>query len=225
MSKFSIKIMDKVFESNEDGMLDLNDIRIGCNLPDNKIPNQWRSKVSQSLFSTGNLQSLKINNLASNLPYQFIAATEVGAIAYAMWVSPEFYLDVVNAFVALRNGQVEEALAIASNTLSEADAHYLKRQMKLKGLFWDESCAFAGIKHPRLCKQMLLNHERFNYFDRQGNVADNDKAEVYFYNRGNKFTSSVRLCVTPEGRMWLRDNAAWFNKHTEAYREEPNKPF
>jgi hypothetical protein len=226
MNKFTIKLMGKVFESNEDGLLDLNEIRNGCGLPDNKTPNQWRSKVSAELFTTDNLQLLKINNLASNLPYQYIAATEKGAVAYAMWVSVDFYIQVVDSFVALRNGEVEKAISIASDTMSEADAHYLKRQARLKVMFWSEASAYSGITNPLICKQMLLSHPKFNYFDEDGNVNEDDTvATRYFYNRGNKFTKSVRLCVTVEGRKWMRDNSKWFNNATELFKIQRKDPF
>ncbi|MCZ5062414.1 hypothetical protein O5759_07070 [Escherichia coli] len=34
-------------------------------------------------------------------------------MAYAMWVSPDFYLKVIRAFIALRNDKVSEAKALA----------------------------------------------------------------------------------------------------------------
>ncbi|HFI9393698.1 TPA: KilA-N domain-containing protein [Escherichia coli] len=40
-------------------------------------------------------------------------ATEAGTVAYAMWVSPDFYLKVIRAFIALRNDKVSEAKALA----------------------------------------------------------------------------------------------------------------
>lgn len=217
--QFTIKIQDVVFTSNEDGMLNLNEIHKEFNLPKSKRPNQWRSQISEYLFEAANLQSLKIKGLGSNLDYSFIAGDEKATIAYAMWVDVGFYDKVIEAFVALRNGEFEKATEIAMSTMSEADAHYLKRQAKLKGMFWDEACAFAGIKSPRLLKKYLNKNSNFFYFDKQGNVADNDRAEELFYNRGNKFTSTVRLCVTPEGRDWLRTNRDFFNEKAESMRK------
>lgn len=43
-------------------------------------------------------------------------ATEEAAIAYAMWVSPDFYLKVIRAFIALRNDKVSEAKALAQDS-------------------------------------------------------------------------------------------------------------
>ena len=136
-----------------------------------------------------------------------------------MWIDVDFYISVVEAFQLLRNGEFEKATEIAMSTMSEADAYYLKRQAKLTGMFWDEACAYAGIHHPRLFKKYLNANGKFTYFDAQGNVEDSDRAEELFYNRGNKFTASVRLCVTPAGREWLKEHRVLFNEKAELMRK------
>lgn len=221
-NKFSIKIKGKVFTSDEDGYLDLNEIWRGCELNASKRPNEFfRYKNGKALLANGNSRLNKINSLQN----PFYEGDENSTVAYAMWVSLDFYMTVLNSFVALRNGRIEEAVSLASSTMSEEDSHYLNRQMKLKGMLWDEACAYAGIKHPRLLKQELLKHPRFNYFNEDGVVNENHPyAETYFYNRGNKFTSNVRLCVTPEGRQWLRKYNDKFQELVD-YRAEEGNPF
>jgi hypothetical protein len=227
MNKFTIKLMGKVFESNEDGFLDLNEICKGCSLGNNKLPSEWKNKVKSALVGTDNIRVVTLPRATGEVRAKFgTLATEKGAVAYAMWVSVDFYIQVVDSFVALRNGEVEKAISIASDTMSEADAHYLKRQARLKGMFWSEASAYSGITNPLICKQMLLSHPKFNYFDEDGNVNEEDAvATRYFYNRGNKFTKSVRLCVTVEGRKWMRDNSNWFNNATELFKIQRKDPF
>lgn len=217
-NKFSIKLCDKVFESNEEGFLDLNEIWRGCGLEEKKRPSEWKSSIKQLLI---NSEKVQIKSGRSG----YTIACEEAAIAYGMFVSDEFYMEVIKAFKELRQGNIEAALQHAVNTMSEADAHYLLRQTKIKGMFFDEACAFAGIKHSRLCKKMLLAHPKFNYFDSNDLVDDSELAQKYFYNRGNKFTKNVKLCVTPEGREWLRENRKWFNKAVELYKIETETPF
>lgn len=223
-NKFSIKIKGSVFTSDEDGYLDLNEIWNEFKLSESKKPSKWRTEASRILKERTKLSLKEIKHLGAGKS-KFYVADEEATIAYSMWIDVDFYLTVVEAFKELRNGRIEEAVSLASSTMSEEDSHYLNRQMKLKGMFWDEACAYAGIKHPRLLKQELLKHPRFNYFNENGVVNDNHPyAGTYFYNRGNKFTSNVRLCVTPEGREWLRKYNSKFQELVD-YRAEDGNPF
>lgn len=54
--KFDIKIMGEVFESDDNGFLDLNNICKGCNLGENNLPSEWRGKVKDRLIETANLR-------------------------------------------------------------------------------------------------------------------------------------------------------------------------
>lgn len=221
--KFSVKLEGKVFKSNESGFLDLNDIRKGLGLPDSKIPSKWDSAVSRCFYSNRNLVLNEIKHLGAGVS-KAIYGDERATIGYAMWVSPEFYLIVLDAFIALRNGEVEKALSLASNTLSEVDANYLKRQSRIKGLTWDESCAQSGIKHSQKCREMLLAHPKFKLFDKCNNkyfVTDEGESSEYFYNRGNAFSKNTTLRVSIEGRKWLRENREWFNTATDNYMNSP----
>ena len=95
-------------------MFNLNDLHKQANLGENKRPSQWRSEVRAAMERSANLQSDKQGN--GNTTF----ATEQGVYAYAMWVSPEFYLIVVEAFTALVNGKVSEAQTIAQSAVQVA---------------------------------------------------------------------------------------------------------
>lgn len=218
--QFTIKIQDKIFTSNEDRFLNLNEIHKAFGLKPSKRPSEFlRYKTGAYFKANGKSRSLKNPNQGKGEAAHFIIADEDATIAYAMWIDLDFYISVVEAFRLLRNGEFEKATEIAMSTMSESDAHYLKRQAKLKGMFWDEACAYAGIKSPRLLKKYLNANYKFTYFDAEGNVEEVERAEELFYNRGNKFTSSVRLCVTPKGREWLKEHRVFFNEKAELMRK------
>ncbi|MBC0621623.1 KilA-N domain-containing protein, partial [Escherichia coli] len=79
-------------------------------LPSAKEPGQWRSSVRTLLDQDANL------HVAHGGSTPGTWATEEAAIAYAMWVSPDFYLKVIRAFIALRNDKVSEAKALAQDS-------------------------------------------------------------------------------------------------------------
>ncbi|MHC2595523.1 hypothetical protein ACVLVH_001139 [Kluyvera sp. 1366] len=94
---------------NEDRMWNLNELHKALTLGDNKVPSEWNNQVRLHLDHSGNFRTA----LGGANPGTW--ATEQGAIAYAMWVSPEFYLKVINAFIAIRNDKVAEAKALAQD--------------------------------------------------------------------------------------------------------------
>ncbi|EMT4801658.1 KilA-N domain-containing protein [Escherichia coli] len=82
---------------NQDRMWNLNELHKELELPSAKEPGQWRSSVRTLLDQDANL------HVAHGGSTPGTWATEEAAIAYAMWVSPDFYLKVIRAFIALRN--------------------------------------------------------------------------------------------------------------------------
>lgn len=85
---------------NQDRMWNLNELHKELELPSAKEPGQWRSSVRTLLDQDANL------HVAHGGSTPGTWATEEAAIAYAMWVSPDFYLKVIRAFIALRNDKV-----------------------------------------------------------------------------------------------------------------------
>ncbi|MDF6504748.1 KilA-N domain-containing protein [Escherichia coli] len=87
-----------------------NELHKELELPSAKEPGQWRSSVRTLLDQDANL------HVAHGGSTPGTWATEEAAIAYAMWVSPDFYLKVIRAFIALRNDKVSEAKALAQDS-------------------------------------------------------------------------------------------------------------
>lgn len=108
MKTITIKTLNVSITSNEAGEFNLNDIWNQCKLPETKRPSEWRTDVKKALEASANLR--KVDKIGTY-------ATEQGVYAYAMWVSTEFYLIVVEAFTALVNGEVEEATKIAKSAV------------------------------------------------------------------------------------------------------------
>lgn len=223
MSKFNITVENKTFESNEDGMLNLNSIWKECGLGESKRPSEWKGKVKDALFESENCRSQKVENKVGKGGSQYnTMATEEGSVAYAMWVSTDFYLTVIKAFVALRQGAVEEAQRLAALTKTAEEAHYMNRQERVLGMSWDESCAYAGIINSQACRHMLIEHPLFTLFEKNDRgsyyVTTNGADSGYFYNRGNVFNENTVMKVSKEGRLWLKNNNVWFNKQTAIYK-------
>ncbi|MDR7938618.1 KilA-N domain-containing protein [Enterobacter soli] len=95
---------------NQDRMWNLNELHKELELSSAKEPGQWRSGVRTLLGQDANL------HVAHGGLTPGTWATEEAAIAYAMWVSPDFYLKVIRAFIALRNDKVSEAKALAQES-------------------------------------------------------------------------------------------------------------
>ncbi|AGH32192.1 anti-repressor Ant [Vibrio phage 11895-B1] len=216
MSKrFSIKIFDNVFESDEDGLLNLNYIWKGCNLPENKRPSEWKNNVFKELQVTGNIRKLKnLTQGKGDAPFH-LWSTEHGAVAYAMWVSTRFYIQVINAFVDLRQGNIEQAINLAANSMSDTDAH------KMRDLVWENlngmkvinqrtALQIAGIKHPIVFMREL--RKRSKSYQR---LQEEGKIVYQTYDQG-KWTDRF----TQEGFQWLLDNSDKMNTWVDDVKEQ-----
>jgi hypothetical protein len=84
-NKFSIKLNDKVFTSNNEGFLNLNDIWNGCSLPRSKRPSEFnRYSTGKHLSQNGNILPNEIDHLGAGTS-KFLEGDEVATVAYAMW--------------------------------------------------------------------------------------------------------------------------------------------
>lgn len=63
------------------------------------MPSEWNNKIRTQLDRSGNFRTVNGDGGGT-------WATEAGAVAYAMWVSTEFYLMVINAFIFMRNDAI-----------------------------------------------------------------------------------------------------------------------
>lgn len=167
-----IIIEGHTFKSNTDGLWSLNEIHQTLSLDPAKEPSEWRNEIQAELSNSGNLRS-KVGRYGGTL------ATEPGAIAYAMWVSTDFYLMVVRAFVTMRNDAVLSA-RMAAIALVEKDALLADNMPKASalmqkadgfGISWTDACRAAGVLQTRLAKDVLVTVKVFR------KVWDHDKGD------------------------------------------------
>lgn len=215
MSKrFTIKIMGQVFESDENGMLNLNDIHKRLQLPPQKRPSQWRDrKVVDALKRCANMHTV-------NGDGGYTAGDEKATIAYAMWIDIEFYMQVLDAFIAIRKGNLEEAVLLAGSTMSKEDEYLLVKFAAMKGLCFTKSCWYANIHHPNKLLTYLKKNPNWKYFaeNKYGRLYATDEGieKGYTYNcYGEWDTEKVVMRFTQKGREMLRQHNQHFNKKVE----------
>ncbi|MBJ2216040.1 hypothetical protein JFT64_28830 [Pseudomonas carnis] len=205
-----VSLMGQTFSANAERMWHLNEIHKGLDLPDSKSPSEWRNAVSVELRTSGNLRSLDGSGTF---------ADELGTIAYAMWVSTDFYLMVAGAFVAMRNNAVGELRS--AKTLLDANmpkASTLDMKARGAGLTWTEACRVAGIQQPRLAQDALVSTGAFvylvdNFGTREGSPRPHKKGfEVgAFVRASSDFGNREGWRVKPRGLDWLRGKAEEIN--------------
>lgn len=223
--KLPVVINGHAFTANADGMWDLTGIHKALGLPDNKRPGQWSNAIQRELHRCGNFNIVHGDNGGT-------LATEAGTIAYAMWVSTEFYLMVIHAFVSMRNSAIRDAKAkdavLAANM---PKATTLDRKAAGAGLTWTEACRVAGIQHPALALKYLHSVKRFvrsvdNFGTPDGPVRPPKKAFDlgHFVVASGDFGNREGWRVKPGGLDWLARNTEDLNtKVTEAKRAKAAK--
>lgn len=205
-----VSLMGQTFSANEDRMWNLNEIQKGLGLPDSKAPSEWRNAVSVELRTSGNLRSLDGSGTF---------ADELGTIAYAMWVSTEFYLMVAGAFVAMRNNAVG-ALRVAETRLDEnmPKASVFDLRARGAGLTWSDACKGAGIQQPRLALDALVTLRAFvypvdNFGTREGSPRPHKSGfeKGAFVKVSSDFGNREGWRVKTRGLDWLRSKAEEIN--------------
>ena len=210
-SPIPVSLMGQTFSPNAERMWHLNEIHKGLDLPNSKSPSEWRNAVSVELRTSGNLRSLDGSGTY---------ADELGTIAYAMWVSTDFYLMVAGAFVAMRNSAVGELRS--AKTLLDANmpkASTLDMKARGTGLTWNEACHVAGIKQPRLALEALVSMRAFVYpLDNFGTREGSPRPHKSGFEKGafakvsSDFGNREGWRVKPRGLDWLRDRAGEINQ-------------
>jgi len=208
-----IVIEGHTFTANQGRMWNLNEIQKGLDLPDTKRPGQWNNEIRTALDQSGNF------HLAHGGANPGTWATEAGTIAYAMWVSPDFYLMVIRAFVAMRNNAVG-ALRVAETRLDEnlPKASVFDLRARGAGLTWSDACKGAGIQQPRLALDALVTMRAFvypvdNFGTREGSPRPPKSAfEVgAFVKVSSDFGNREGWRVKTRGLDWLRSKAEEIN--------------
>lgn len=205
-----IAIEGHAFKPNAEGLWSLNEIHQTLRLPEAKRPGQWDNEVSNRLLSCGNFH--KVDKVGS-------FADELGTIAYAMWVSTDFYLMVACAFVAMRNAAVSELRqkdALLDANMPKASA--LDMKARGAGLTWTEACRVAGIQQPRLALDALVSMRAFvapvdNFGSREGSPRPHKSGfeKSAFVRASSDFGNREGWRVKPRGLDWLRSKAEEIN--------------
>ncbi len=103
------------FICNDQRMWNLNEIHRVLGLPASKMPSEWNNKIRTQLDRSGNFRTVNGDGGGT-------WATEAGTVAYAMWVSTDFYLMVINAFIFMRNDAIVRE-RVAVKQADEANAN------------------------------------------------------------------------------------------------------
>ncbi|WP_288076982.1 hypothetical protein [Pseudomonas sp.] len=202
-----IVIEGQTFKPNEAGMWNLNEIAKALNV---REPGQWRNAVQAALIKDANLHVSHGNGTL---------ATEEGAIAYAMWVSTDFYLMVIRAFIAMRNSAVRELRqkdAILDANMPKAST--LDMKARGAGLTWTEACRVAGIQQPRLALEFLAKGPMFvqvcdDFGGRTGKIRPKQQGfdSKAFATVSSDFGNREGWRVKPRGLDWLRTKTEIIN--------------
>lgn len=216
-----IVIEGQSFKSNAEGLWSLNEIHQTLGLPESKRPGQWNNEVSDRLLACGNFH--KVDKVGS-------FADELATIAYAMWVSTDFYLTVAGAFVTMRNDAILSA-RMSSLALTEADklladnipkATTLMLRAKAHGISWTDACRAAQVERPLLAKDYLLSRKKFR------RVFDHDKGREtvqpvaaafqggFFKRQTGMYGNADGWKVTHKGVTWLSGKAKEINEAVQA---------
>lgn len=215
--QFTIKIFDKIFESDKDGLLNLNEIWHGCSLERKNRPSEWRNKDSVYFRHNGKLRSGNEIKELGKPPVPYIKADEDATIGYAMWISTEFYVSVIQSFRELRNGNIEEAVMLAAGTMSEEDEYLLVKFASMKGLCFTKSCWYANIQYPNKFLNYLRRNPNWKYFDENSHgrlfaTQEGIDNKITYNCYGDPASSKVVMRFTQKGRELLRKNSKHFNQ-------------
>lgn len=216
-----INIEGHTFKPNAEGLWSLTEINKA--LPElTKPPAQWRGRDRDYFDSCANLHSSNGNGTH---------ATERATIAYAMACSLDFYVMVVDAFVAMRNHAIGESRR--KDALLDANmpkASTLDMKARGAGLTWTEACRVAGIQQPRLAQDALVSMGSFvypidNFGDRVGTPRPHRSGfEVgAFVKTSTDFGNREGWRVKPRGLDWLRNKSGEINLKVAGTKAQKNR--
>lgn len=207
------------WECNQDRMWNLNELHKALDLPKSKEPGQWRTEVRVYLDHNANL------HLAHGGANPGTWATEEAAIAYAMWVSTDFYLMVIRAFIALRNNSVVKASNLAKQN-AKMEPISTAEFAKLDSFGWSltDTMKKAQVTNPKLVMKVLKSGKFHNPFFCRGPLRDLSDSGI----RPNVKGKQSGYWKTPEGDgrynhdgvKALRKGFEWFvENHSELARQ------
>lgn len=195
------------WECNKDRMWNLNELHKAKGLSESKEPGQWRSSIKDLLKQDANLH---VEHGGAN-PGTW--ATEQAAIAYAMWVSDNFYMTVLNAFIELRNDNVIKASNLAKQNQTIMPISNVEFD-KLRSRGWSITDAIkkSGIPNAVLVNRMLKSGQMHNPFYKRhmGAWGANEKGRLNGYWKrpeGDGRFNNDGVKVLEKGFEWLKEFA------------------
>lgn len=200
------------FICHDQRMWNLNEIHRVLGLPASKMPSEWNNKIRTQLDRSGNFRTVNGDGGGT-------WATEAGAVAYAMWVSTDFYLMVINAFIFMRNDaivrervavkQADEANANLSIAAPKADI-FDGRLTNGGSVPWNWACKSLGLA-PMKLKEGLKRSGKFVQKWNPDSYADELRPQEKAFSIGLFVTKSVMgkdtWQVTAKGYAWMQGNA------------------
>ena len=207
-----IVIENHSFICNDDRMWNLNEIHRVLELPDSKEPGQWRSSIKERLIKDANLHVLAGRNGGT-------WATDEATVAYAMWVSDDFYLMVIRAFIFMRNDavlrkrvavlQADEANAELS--IAAPKASIFDRRLANGGAVpWTQACRALTLPPRKLLAGLLGSGKfikKFDYDCGDDYVQPPAKAFDVGFFRWKTVMDRQEWQVTARGFAWMQENA------------------
>lgn len=129
---------------NDNCLYSLMDLHKASGADRNSVPNQFlRNKQTMALISFLEIKNGKENTMQARkggVSAGYCACKEL-VVAYAMWLSPEFYRNVIQTFIHVAEGNETAALQTAGTTASLARLKVLTTEYTaLKG------CAHVGCQ-------------------------------------------------------------------------------
>lgn len=207
-----IVIEDHSFVCNDQRMWNLNEIHRVLQLPESKKPSQWRSSLRSRLEQDANLHFEHGGNERGAW------ATEEGTVAYAMWVSDDFYLMVIRAFIFMRNDavlrervavlQADEANAALSIAAPKADI-FDGRLARGGAVPWAWACKTLGLA-PFKLRDNLTETGRFWLppLSEHKHPYPTKKGFDLGYFVWKKIMDRDEWQVTARGYAWMQENAS-----------------
>tara|TARA_R110002153_G_scaffold58217_1_gene159651 strand:+ start:2428 stop:3078 length:651 start_codon:yes stop_codon:yes gene_type:complete len=202
--QFDITIDGINFVSDEEGMLNLNEIWRDLHLEEKKRPSEWKSKLKTKMINSEN-----IRNKAGR--YGFTKATEKATIAYSMFVSDDFYEIVVDSFVELRKGNLLAAAKIADTTQLESKA--FNAWLGMEDSTIQQTLRMLGIKRPNFFQKLVKRENHKTSLIERGILKQR-----------NYGSHGVGLRMTSKGKEYLIENRDSINTKVELlYQEQKAK--
>jgi hypothetical protein len=208
MSKiFDITIDGVNFGSDNNGFLNLNSIATEFGLPQ---VSQWRNKEKRALVADAKLQGLSYKGCGGAV-VNYWAGDEDATIFYAMYISYEFGLKVVQAFNAMRNGRLLEAAKIADSTQVESKAFSAWLEMEDGTI--QQALKMLGINRPNFFQALIKKPSQKTSFLDRGILKQR-----------NYGTHGVALRMTSFGKNYILDNRDTINDTIERLYQESKTP-